>query len=475
MLNYQKILNNYNNVNSITFESTNNSDVKQTTTPTIQKSVEDSVEIISQKLEEEKVSNKKAITVGISVLILSTLVAVLNPKNSKNLTNKLTIMRDNFAAKLERNKSKDNLSGKIHRACSTGIDWSLKALQFSNNFNSAKDVAFKWFCTEKKEFLSVRDLRKRRKLKNMDKKFRNIMTKPYNAITKWFDNIGKYTVKTKYRSVSKKMDNIENLLIRYRDRIPESERSIFDSKINEIKRAREYFNESNVLQRLDEQEKLMNNLEKDFLNRYEQYKHGFGNKWVDKGTHVSNNMTFWAEEILMPTRDRLELQGKEAVTKLVGNQKDKKGLYDELIDLVGTHLDKQEKESLIKTLEKTDKKLRNANHSECVDYFDKKRDLILGSAPTDIVTAIGGLGLSGILITTADSKDEKITNALTGAFPVIAGLGASMAFTAMLFSGVKGMLYGALTSVGLSKLGSIIDKQYFKPDKKNVSKEVINA
>jgi len=72
MLNYQKILNNYNNVNSITFESTNNSDVKQTTTPTIQKSVEDSVEIISQKLEEEKVSNKKAITVGISVLILST-------------------------------------------------------------------------------------------------------------------------------------------------------------------------------------------------------------------------------------------------------------------------------------------------------------------------------------------------------------------------------------------------------------------
>ena len=32
-----------------------------------------------------------------------------------------------------------------------------------------------------------------------------------------------------------------------------------------------------------------------------------------------------------------------------------------------------------------------------------------------------------------------------------------MAFTAMLFSGVQGLLLGAATSVGLSKLGSIAD------------------
>ena len=90
--------------------------------------------------------------------------------------------------------------------------------------------------------------------------------------------------------------------------------------------------------------------------------------------------------------------------------------------------------------------------------------MILGSAPTDIVTAIGGLGFSGVLIATADTKEEKISNALTGAFPVIAGLGASMAFTAMLFSGVKGMIYGALASIGLSKLGSIIDKKVLGHD-----------
>ena len=58
----------------------------------------------------------------------------------------------------------------------------------------------------------------------------------------------------------------------------------------------------------------------------------------------------------------------------------------------------------------------------------------------------------------ADTKEERISRALTGGLPIIAGIGASMAFTAMLFSGIKGMLYGAATSVGLSKLGSIADK-----------------
>ena len=47
---------------------------------------------------------------------------------------------------------------------------------------------------------------------------------------------------------------------------------------------------------------------------------------------------------------------------------------------------------------------------------------------------------------------------MTVGFPAIAGIGASMAFTAMLFSGIQGMIYGSLASIGLSKVGSIADK-----------------
>ena len=127
-------------------------------------------------------------------------------------------------------------------------------------------------------------------------------------------------------------------------------------------------------------------------------------------------------------------------------------------------------ENLVKT---TSKKLNKANISECAEYFDKKRDLILGSAPTDVLTALFGLGMSGVAIGTADDKQERASRAVTVAFPAIAGLGVSTAMTAMLFSGVKGMLIGSVASGALSLTGSAIDRSFIK--KPNSQKEVNRA
>ena len=132
-------------------------------------------------------------------------------------------------------------------------------------------------------------------------------------------------------------------------------------------------------------------------------------------------------------------------------------LHLDIYSILSPKLDQTEQKTLNDALKNAGKKLNKANHSETVEYFDKKRDLVLGGAPTDIVTALGGLGISGVAIAAADTKEDRISRALTGGFPIIAGIGASMAFTAMLFSGVQGMLYGFLTSIGLSKLGSIAD------------------
>ena len=77
----------------------------------------------------------------------------------------------------------------------------------------------------------------------------------------------------------------------------------------------------------------------------------------------------------------------------------------------------------------------------------------------------------------ADNKEERLSKTLTGVFPIVAGLGANIIFTAMLFSGVQGLLYGALTSIGLSKLGSILNKQFIekKPTNNQPNQEVKNA
>ena len=58
--------------------------------------------------EEKKKSNKTAITVGSTVLVLTGLVALLNPKFSGKLVNKMKTMSSEANAKLEKNKG--NLS-----------------------------------------------------------------------------------------------------------------------------------------------------------------------------------------------------------------------------------------------------------------------------------------------------------------------------------------------------------------------------
>ena len=201
----------------------------------------------------------------------------------------------------------------------------------------------------------------------------------------------------------------------------------------------------------------MANLKRDFLTKFRSYRKGFTNKWVRKGEHIDKNMTFWAEEILMPTRNGVEQKGLNAVEKVMGNGKGQKGLYEEVCSILNPNLNAEEQKALNKAFEKASKKLNKANNTECVKYFDKKRDLVLGGAPTDILTAVFGLGFSGIAIATADNKEQRMSRLLTGVFPVVAGIGTSIAFTAMLFSGVQGLLLGFATSIGLSKIGSLID------------------
>lgn len=423
---------------------------------TVSKTIENTVDTFVPQSEKEKKSNKKAIAVASSVLVITGLVALINPKNSSKLMKKLKNMSHSANTKLENSKN-SFIESKFHKATKKSLDFGIRTLEFSNNFNSAKDVGFKWLCCDKKSFKSVKNKTTRNILQKIDNGFTKVMSKIHESITKWFDGISKHTVRSKYKSASNRMDKFETLVKQYRDKLSPTEQAQLDSKLAEISKTREFFSEKNTAQRFIEQEKSMSNLEQDFKKQFRYYRKGFSNKWINKTEHIDKNMTFWAEKIMQPTRDKIERQGLDVVEKIVGNGKDKKGLYDDIYSILGSKLDEKEKTALEKTMNNARKKLHKANHSETVEYFDKKRDLVLGGAPTDIVTAVAGLGLSGIAIATADTKEDKISRALTGGFPIVAGIGASMAFTAMLFSGIQGMIYGALTSVGLSKLGSLAD------------------
>ena len=393
----------------------------------VQKQAEKAADAFTPEIKDNKKKKVRntAIAAGSAALVLGGVVALFNPRYSSRLMEKLKMLQNKNGGKF----------------------WSniIKTLEFTNNINSMKDQGFKWLCNKTK-----------------------FLKKPHKVITNWFDKIGQKTVIDKYKNVSKRMDNFETLLKQYSEKLPADKKAEFEAKLAQAREARKFLTKENTAQRLIEQENFMSNLETDFAKKFNEYKNGFKNG--NKKEHVSKNMYFWTQEILRPTTDIIEKNGEERVSKLFG----RKGAYDDIVEILKPLLKSEEKFILDKAAGKTAKKLHQANYSECVEYFDKKRDLILGSAPTDIVTALLSLGLSGLAISTADNKEDRISRLLTGVFPVVAGLGASMIFTAKLYSGIKGLLYGFGTSATLSAIGSTANHFLIKHPN-NAQKEAINV
>ncbi len=388
--------------------------------------------------EEKKKSHKTAIRVGSTVLVLSAIVALLNPRFSSTLVNKLKTKSTKAGNKAKVDNTIWGLWNKIKEKTLNGITNTIQVL---NNGNTFKDEMFQKLCNKTP-----------------------FTRKIHQSITKGFDKISRQTVYRKHNSVKKQMDTLDGIIKHYKGRLSPEEKVKLEEKLAEIDNIQEYFTPLQIKQRLEKQENLMKNLENDVIAKMQSYKDGFkgSNKKLE---HSKDAFKFWAEEALMPQRTKLEDEGALVVNSLVGDGKTQKGAYREIIDLLSPKLNKEEKQAFEDSVQQAEKLLRKANKTENIEYFDKKRDLVLGSAPTDVVTAVVSLIASGIAIGTADTKEDKLSRTISGAFPVIAGLGVSTALTAMLFSGGKGMALGTGSGMLLSALGSTISNKLFPKSK----------
>ncbi|MBR1775820.1 hypothetical protein IJ750_01935 [bacterium] len=396
--------------------------------------------------EEHKKSYKTAVRVGSTVLVLGAILAIFNPKFSSKFIEKLKTKSTNAANKA---KTDNSLSGKWNRFKQFVYGSTVKFFGIVNNGNSAKDEGFKWLC-KKSKFLE----------------------KPHSKITQFFDNISKHTVLSKYKKVNKRLERFDKVLEHYRDRLTESEKKAFDAKLAEIKKTREYISESNIVLRLQQQEQEMANLEKDTVARMDKFRKNILDKSVKKEDKFNDVATFWAEDSLKQKKEKLVENGQNFVSKITGDDKGSKGLYTEIVEILSPHLKQEEKLALEGVTKKSAKKLRNANKSETIEYFDKKRDLILGSAPTDILTALFSLAACGVALGTADSKEQRLSRTVSGVVPTVCGFGTNIALTAMLVSGSLSLVLGALSGAILSTIGSVTSRYLFPQDTKVPTKEV---
>ena len=245
------------------------------------------------------------------------------------------------------------------------------------------------------------------------------------------------------------MDALESFIKTYREKLPADKQALVDKKLAEITNVRKAFSEEKVLERLKNQENMMSNLENDVWKNVYNKKDGF----------AKNSTSFWAQDALISQKAQVEKEGNELVSKILGS-KEKNGLYDDVINIFKNNLEPDDMKRLETGLKDVSKKLNKANHSECFEYFDKKRDLVLGGAPTDIVTALTGMGLCGVAVARAD-KENRWSKAFTTGVPVLIGLGSSLVFSALLYSGGVGLLLGAAIG-GVANIGSnLIAKHIF--------------
>lgn len=115
------------------------------------------------------------------------------------------------------------------------------------------------------------------------------------------------------------------------------------------------------------------------------------------------------------------------------------------------------------------KAIDNSINIESEQFFDKVRDLQIGSAPTDALSILGSAAMIGVGLAKAKDNDERVSVTLKAGIPVLGAVATSLYCTARLISGGKAMAVGLLSGYILNKIGEKTDelrRKYFtkKPE-----------
>lgn len=137
--------------------------------------------------------------------------------------------------------------------------------------------------------------------------------------------------------------------------------------------------------------------------------------------------------------------------------KSSKGALQELLTIYKGILPRVEYLKLKNQVNKAIKSLDKSIDIETVQFYEKMRDLVLGSAPTDVLSVLFSAGAIGYGLTKADSRDEKTSVMLKAGIPVVAAVGTSLYCSAGLVSGSKALFVGLISGMIMNKIGVYVD------------------
>lgn len=135
----------------------------------------------------------------------------------------------------------------------------------------------------------------------------------------------------------------------------------------------------------------------------------------------------------------------------------KQGKIEDILNIYKNLLSKDDYTKLEKAYRSGVNSLDKSIRIENEDFVNKLRDLSLGSAPTDVLTILGSLGVLGYNLGKSDNNQQRASIALKYGIPALAGVGVSLICNAKLYAGSKALIIGSISSLVLNKIGVICD------------------
>lgn len=139
----------------------------------------------------------------------------------------------------------------------------------------------------------------------------------------------------------------------------------------------------------------------------------------------------------------------------------KQGKIEDILQIYKAILPKDEYLKIQKSYKNVIKSLDKSVRLETDEFVSKLRDLALGSAPTDVLTMLGAVGLLGYQIGKSENNDERLSITLKYGIPALLGqVGVTLYCNAKLYAGTKSLLMGTISGLLLNRLGEYADDKF---------------
>lgn len=392
-----------------------------------------------------------------TLVATAAIISLISPKFFSKNINKLKIYFEKQAEKaLSNSKTK-----KFYDKALDVTNWVLRKFDFANSINNLKDIGYAKLC--KSKFMGGEN---------------SFLVRANNRITDFFNGLAKNTVYRTYHNTNSKYNHLVDAIIAKKDVFTPAEWAKIEQNIKELQGAiNNGFSDIAISNRIRQQKEILKGLDKKVLDDMKNLfarKNYKGKSLSESASHIDKNLKFFSQEIIAEDK-KIYGQNVENLKKMISNQDEKApGKLQELLGLVEDKLPKSDYEKILKTANRAEVSMNKAVYNETNKYFDKHRDLSLGSAPTDIVTIAASSLLAGVVIANANDRDDRISKALTKGIPIIGTIGTALVLSANMIAGTKAIICSGITGIVISKIGGLIDFARHKSKEKALLKKAQN-